>query len=84
MTDVADRIYNFSAGPAAVPLSVLRTAQSELVCYPGAGASILEISHRSPDFSAILEEAELNLRHLLGVPDGYHVLFLQGGAQLQF
>lgn len=84
MTDATDRNYNFSAGPAALPLSVLRTAQSELLCYPGAGASILEISHRSPDFSAILEEAEHNLRELLGVPDGYHVLFLQGGARLQF
>jgi len=59
MMDVTDRNYNFSAGPAAVPLSVLRTVQSELLCYPGAGASILEISHRSPDFSAILEEVEL-------------------------
>lgn len=78
------RKYNFSAGPAVMPVEVLEEAQRDLVCLPGAGASILEISHRSAAFDAIIEEAEANLRHLLGIPDNYRVLFLQGGARLQF
>ena len=84
MSESSDRVYNFSAGPAAMPLSVLREAQRDLLCYPGAGASILEISHRSEAFSEILEETENNLRGLLEIPSSYRVLFLQGGAQLQF
>lgn len=78
------RIFNFSAGPATLPVSVLEQAQRDLLCFPGAGASILEISHRSPAFAAVLEEAEANLRQLLGIPQNYEVLFLQGGASLQF
>lgn len=78
------RVFNFSAGPATLPESVLEEAQRDLLCLPGAGASILEISHRSPAFDAILEEADANLRQLLSIPDGYQILFLQGGASLQF
>ncbi len=81
---MADRVYNFSAGPAVLPLPVLEQAQRELVTLPGAGSSILEISHRSKTFTAIIEAAEANLRTLLGIPDNYRVLFVQGGAQLQF
>ena len=81
---MADRVYNFSAGPAVLPLPVLEQAQRELVSLPGVGSSILEISHRSKTFTAIIEAAEANLRTLLGIPDNYRVLFVQGGAQLQF
>ncbi len=78
------RVYNFSAGPAMLPQPVLEEAQRHLLALPGVGMSVLEISHRSRWFDAIREEAEANLRELLGVPDHYHVLFLQGGASLQF
>jgi phosphoserine aminotransferase len=79
-----DRVFNFSPGPAVLPLEVLEEAQRDLVALPGVGMSILEISHRSQAFDAILAEAEALLRELLAVPEGYHVLFLQGGASLQF
>ena len=79
-----ERIYNFSPGPAALPLHVLREIQRDLLSYPGAGASILEISHRSATMDAILAETEANLRGLLAIPDHYRVLFMQGGARLQF
>ncbi|HEY3998612.1 MAG TPA: 3-phosphoserine/phosphohydroxythreonine transaminase [Candidatus Xenobia bacterium] len=78
------RIYNFSAGPATLPLPVLEEAQRDLMALPGAGASVLEISHRSPTFDKIIGDAEADLRHLLNIPDNYVVLFLQGGATLQF
>jgi phosphoserine aminotransferase len=78
------RLWNFSAGPATLPLSVIERARDELVSLPGAGASVLEISHRSTAFEEIVGEAEANLRELLGVPERYRVLFLQGGASLQF
>ena len=78
------RVYNFSPGPAVLPLPVLQEAQRDLLCLPGAGASILEISHRSKAFDKIINQAEANLRALLGIPDNYRVLFLQGGALLQF
>ena len=81
---MADRVYNFSPGPAVLPLPVLEQAQRELVTLPGAGCSVLEISHRSKTFTAIIEGAAANLRTLLAIPDNYRVLFLQGGAQLQF
>jgi len=80
----AKRVYNFSPGPAVLPESVLEQAQRELMCLPGAGASILEISHRSPEFDAIITGAEENLRRLLSIPASYKVLFLQGGSRLQF
>ncbi|MHC4176802.1 MAG: 3-phosphoserine/phosphohydroxythreonine transaminase [Planctomycetota bacterium] len=78
------RVYNFSPGPAMLPLPVLEEAQRDLLALPGTGISILEISHRSKAFTEIIAQAEANLRELLAVPDDYHVLFLQGGAQTQF
>jgi phosphoserine aminotransferase len=78
------RVYNFSPGPAVLPLPVLQEAQRDLLALPGAGISILEISHRSKTFDKIINQAEANLRSLLGIPDNYRVLFLQGGALLQF
>jgi phosphoserine aminotransferase len=78
------RVYNFSPGPAMLPLPVLEEAQRDLVALPGVGISILEISHRSKAFTAVIEQAEANLRTLLAIPAGYRVLFLQGGALLQF
>ncbi len=78
------RIYNFQAGPAALPLPVLERAKEELLDYAGAGMSIMEMSHRGKAFDAVIKAAEANLRRLLGVPDDYAVLFLQGGASLQF
>jgi phosphoserine aminotransferase len=81
---MTERIYNFSAGPAVLPLSVLEEAQRELVSLPGIGMSVMEISHRSKAFDEIIGSAERGLRELLGLPENYHVLFLQGGASLQF
>jgi phosphoserine aminotransferase len=78
------RISNFSAGPAVLPVEVLEQAQRDLLSLPGVGMSILEISHRSKPFEEILTGCEADLRALAGIPDGYHVLFLQGGASLQF
>ena len=78
------RIFNFSAGPAVLPIHVLEQAQRDLLSLPGVGMSILEISHRSKAFEEVLEGCEADLRTLAGIPDGYHVLFLQGGASLQF
>jgi phosphoserine aminotransferase len=78
------RVYNFSPGPAMLPLPVLEAAQRDLPALPGVGMSVLEVSHRSRAFTEIIEQAEANLRKLLAVPEGYHVLFLQGGAQMQF
>lgn len=78
------RVYNFSAGPAVLPLAALEEAQRDLLALPGVGSSILEISHRSAAFKAVIQQAEANLRQLLAIPDNYRVLFLQGGAQLQF
>ena len=79
-----NRVYNFAAGPAVLPLPVLEEAQRDLVALPGVGMSVLEISHRSKTFEAMLAECEANIRKLAGVPDNYHVLFLQGGATTQF
>src|SRR4051812_36922252 len=78
------RIFNFSAGPAVLPVDVLEQAQRDLLSLPGVGMSILEISHRSKPFEDILAGCEADLRTLAGIPPGYHVLFLQGGASLQF
>ncbi len=78
------RIFNFSAGPAVLPVEVLEQAQRDLLSLPGVGMSILEISHRSKPFDEIIQGCEADLRTLAGIPDGYHVLFLQGGASLQF
>jgi phosphoserine aminotransferase len=78
------RVWNFSPGPGALPLPVLEQVRDELVELPGAGASVLEISHRSDAFERIIGEAASNLRELLSIPDSHRVLFLQGGASLQF
>lgn len=78
------RVFNFSPGPAALPLSVLEEIQRDLLCLPGGGASILEMSHRSKQFLAILADTKDRLRKLIGIPDDYDVLFLQGGSRLQF
>ena len=79
-----NRVYNFSAGPSMLPLSVLEKAASELVCYGESGMSVMEMSHRSPDYEAIIQSAEALLRKLMNIPDNYKVLFLQGGASTQF
>ena len=78
------RVHNFSAGPAALPASVLAEVAAELVDYRGLGMSVLEMSHRSPTYREIIDDAEAALRRLLGIPGSYRVLFLQGGATLQF
>ena len=78
------RVYNFSAGPAALPEAVLKKAASELVEYGSSGMSVMEMSHRSKDFEKIINDTETILREIMSIPDKYHVLFLQGGASLQF
>ncbi len=78
------RVYNFNPGPATLPESVMRKAQDEFLNYHGTGMGIMEASHRGPDFVAVLEKTEADLRELLGIPEDYAVLFLQGGASLQF
>ena len=78
------RVYNFAAGPAVLPESVLREAADEMMDYRGCGMSVMEMSHRSKTFQTIIDEAEADLRKLLGIPDNYKVLFLQGGASLIF
>ena len=79
-----DRVFNFSAGPAALPLEVLQQAQAELVNWHGSGMSVMEMSHRGKEYMGIQAEAEADLRELMGIPASYKVLFLQGGASLQF
>ncbi len=81
---MSDRVYNFSAGPATLPLPVLEEVQRDLVSLPGVGASPLEVSHRSAWFEGVIGEAEANLRALLEIPATHHLLFCQGGASLQF
>ena len=78
------RVYNFSAGPAVLPKEVLREAAEEMLDYQGTGMSVMEMSHRSKAYRGIIEEAEADLRDLMGIPDDYEVLFLQGGASQQF
>ncbi len=78
------RIWNFSAGPAALPEEVLRQAQDELLDWHGAGCSVMEMSHRGKEFTSVIEQAEADLRELMGIPAQYKVLFLQGGATQQF
>ncbi len=74
------RVFNFSAGPAALPVSVLEQARDEMVDFQGAGMSVMEMSHRSKEYMAIIAKAEAIVRELMGIPDDYHVLFQQGGA----
>lgn len=78
------RVWNFSAGPAALPEEVLRQAQDELLDWHGAGCSVMEMSHRGKEFTSVIEQAEADLRELMGIPAQYKVLFLQGGATQQF
>ena len=78
------RVYNFSAGPAVLPEEVLKEAQEEMMDYRGCGMSVMEMSHRSKMFDEIIQEAEADLRDLMNIPSNYKVLFLQGGASLQF
>ena len=78
------RVYNFSAGPAVLPEEVLKEAADEMLDYKGCGMSVMEMSHRSKVYDTIIKEAEADLRTLLKIPDNYKVMFLQGGASLQF
>ena len=78
------RVFNFNAGPGALPLAVLERVREELLDWRGSGMSVMEMSHRSPEFEGILAEAEGRLRRLLGISDEYAVIFLQGGGSLQF
>ncbi|MBS5734065.1 MAG: 3-phosphoserine/phosphohydroxythreonine transaminase [Clostridiales bacterium] len=78
------RVYNFSAGPSMLPVPVLQRAADEMLCYGDSGMSVMEMSHRSPEFDAIIKDAEKLLRQLMGIPDNYKVLFMQGGASTQF
>ena len=78
------RVFNFSAGPAMMPLPVLEEIQAELVDYRGSGMSVMEMSHRSKIYQQIIDEAEADIRELMGIPDNYKVLFVQGGATLEF
>ena len=78
------RVYNFSAGPAVLPEEVLQEAAAEMMDYKGTGMSVMEMSHRSAAFDEIIKTAEQDLRDLMGIPDNYKVLFLQGGASQQF
>jgi phosphoserine aminotransferase len=81
---MTERVFNFSPGPATLPLPVLQEVQQNLLALPGVGASVLEISHRSKTFEEMIAQAEANIRALLNLPEEYYVLFLQGGASLQF
>jgi len=84
LVSVVDRVFNFSPGPAVLPLEVLERARDELLALPGVGISVLEISHRSPAFDKILDETLADLKGLLGIGDSHEVVFLQGGASQQF
>lgn len=84
MSTTVTRVYNFAAGPAVLPVPVLEEVQRDLLALPGVGMSVLEISHRSKTFEAILDRTIADIRELANIPEHYHVLFLQGGASLQF
>jgi len=81
---MTDRTFNFSAGPAVLPVPVLEEAQRDMLSLPGVGMSVMEISHRSKTFDEIIGQADKSLRELLDIPSNYQILFLQGGASLQF
>jgi phosphoserine aminotransferase len=84
MSENHRRVYNFNPGPAALPLEVLQEAQAEMLDFKGTGMSVMEISHRSKEFESVIQTADADLRELLGIPANYKVMFLQGGASLQF
>ena len=79
-----ERVYNFSAGPACLPIEVLKQAQKDFISYGASGMNVMEMSHRSAEYQDIIDTAEADLRELLNIPDSYDVLFLQGGASMQF
>src|SRR5882672_6320700 len=81
---MTERIFNFSAGPAVIPVTVLEEARRDMLALPGVGMSVMEISHRSQTFDEIIQGADAGIRELMGVPKDYQILFLQGGASLQF
>src|SRR5260370_12540357 len=81
---VAKRAFNFNAGPGALPLAVLERIREELLDWRGSGMSVMEMSHRSPEFESINTAAEQKLRDLLGIPDDYAVIFVQGGGSMPF
>jgi len=81
---MANRIYNFNAGPAALPLAVLEDVQKDLLSYKGEGLSVMEMSHRSKTFDSIIKDVESTMKRIMNIPNGYKVLFMQGGASLQF
>ncbi len=81
---MGNRIYNFNAGPAALPLAVLEDVQKDLLSYKGEGLSVMEMSHRSKTFDSIIKDAESAMKRVMNIPNGYKVLFMQGGASLQF
>ncbi|QEG23809.1 3-phosphoserine/phosphohydroxythreonine transaminase [Mariniblastus fucicola] len=83
MTTTVSRVYNFSAGPAVLPVPVLEQIRDEMLSLPGVGSSVLEISHRSKDFDKVIEDADARIRRVMNIPDDYEVLFLQGGGALQ-
>ncbi|HWZ26017.1 MAG TPA: aminotransferase class V-fold PLP-dependent enzyme, partial [Verrucomicrobiae bacterium] len=83
-TQAAKRAFNFNAGPGALPLPVLERIREELLDWRGSGMSVMEMSHRSPEFESIIADAEARLRKLMSIPDEYAVLFLQGGGSMQF
>ena len=78
------RVYNFSAGPAVLPEEVLKKAAAEMLEYGESGQSVMEMSHRSKEYPAIIDSCEASLREVMNIPDNYKVLFLQGGASMQF
>ena len=84
MSQPYDRVFNLSAGPCTLPVEVLEEARDDLVNYKGAGMSVMEMSHRSKTYEGILAAAEADFRTLLNIPENYKVLFLGGGASLQF
>ena len=81
---MGDRIFNFNAGPAALPFAVLQEAQNDFLNYRGEGLSVMEMSHRSKTFDGIIKGTEDLMKEVMGIPDGYKVIFMQGGATLQF
>ncbi len=81
---MTERVFNFNPGPAALPLSALEKARDELLSFRGTGMSIMEVSHRSADFEKMLKETDQSFRDLLGIPENYAILYLGGGASLQF
>ena len=84
MQNMKDRVYNFSAGPSMLPLDVMEDVAANLINYKGTGQSVMEMSHRSKEYQAIIDEAEATLRDIMNIPDNYKVMFLQGGGTLQF